>query len=452
MTDFDIKDVLLREDNLLRVFDNLDTGIIAHDAMRRIFVFNREAERITGFSREELLGKDCHEVFGGALCGERCSFCGKGILESLNPPEPQYPLNVVSRAGDYRQVEMSLTWMKREDGTIWGVLASMRDMTDLFDLRMQAGSIDRFAGIIGRDPRMNHVFQQIRDVSQYDFSVHIAGETGTGKELVAAAIHNESPRLGKPFVPINCGALPEGLIESELFGHVKGAFSGAVRDKKGRFELADGGTIFLDEVADLSKYMQVKLLRLLQEGTFERVGGETTLKVDVRVVSATNKDLKKEVAQGNFRDDLYYRLNVVPIFLPPLRERRNDIPLLASHFIEDATKRYPQASTVISKEAMGMLMEYDWPGNVRELQNAIYFAIVKSGGGEIRAMDLPVEVRGKTPIKAKRGRAKKLTPAMVSLVLTRTGGNKAKAAKLLGVGRATLYRYLNEYPTLNPEE
>ncbi|MCW7754631.1 sigma 54-interacting transcriptional regulator [Desulfobotulus sp. H1] len=445
MSQIAMDEALFSRENLFRVFDNLDTGIVAHDTSRRIFVFNREAERITGFSRSEVIGKDCHEVFGAPLCGSRCSFCDGHAFPG---DHAAYPLNLVSRSGEVLQVEMSVTAMKRADGSLWGVLAAMRDVTDLFNLRLKAEDMGRFSGIIGNDPRMLQIFQQIRDVSQYDFPVHITGETGTGKELVAAAIHSESRRAGKPFVPVNCGALPEGLIESELFGHVRGSFTGAVRDKKGRFELAHGGTVFLDEVAELSRYMQVKLLRFLQEGTFERVGGEQTIKVDTRIVSATNKNLKKEVARGDFRDDLYYRLNVVPIQLPPLRERRNDIALLVHHFMEEAARQYPHTAPRMARDALGMLMDYSWPGNVRELQNTVRFAIVKSGGGEITPADLPHEIRGEVALKSRRGPARKLEPDTVAQVLLRTDGNKAKAAKLLGVGRATLYRFLKEYPEL----
>jgi transcriptional regulator with PAS, ATPase and Fis domain len=292
------------------------------------------------------------------------------------------------------------------------------------------------------------VFRQIRDVTEYDFPVHIYGETGTGKELVAHAIHNESHRGGAPFVPINCGALPEGLIESELFGHVKGAFSGAIRDKKGRFELADSGTVFLDEISELPKLMQVKLLRFLQEGSFEKVGGEKTSSVNVRIISATNKDLKKEVQRGNFREDLYYRLNVIPIAVPPLRERKNDIPLLVEHFLGQLPGKNENEKPGISDDAMAMMMDYRWPGNVRELQNAVQFSIVRCRGGVIQPDDLPIELKEFIVEKPRRGPSRKLDAAMVKAALAKTGGNKAKAAKHLGVGRATLYRFLGSHPHL----
>jgi transcriptional regulator with PAS, ATPase and Fis domain len=305
-----------------------------------------------------------------------------------------------------------------------------------------------FGNIIGQDSKMLDIFKQIRDVAGYDYPVHISGETGTGKELISNAVHNESARAGGPFVPINCGALPEGLIETELFGHVKGAFSGAIRDKKGRFELADGGTVFLDEIAELSNNMQVRLLRFLQEGMFERVGGEQTTTVNVRVISATNKELKKAVKQGKFRDDLYYRLNVIPISLPPLRDRKIDIPLLVEHFLREAAERYHRKPPKVSSKAMSLMLDYRWPGNVRELQNAIQFAFVKCSGKTIAAADLPLELRDIENICIRRGPSRKLALEGVRSTLIKTGGNKAKAAKLLGVGRATLYRFLAEHPEL----
>lgn len=306
-----------------------------------------------------------------------------------------------------------------------------------------------FPNIIGRDEKMLEIYQQIRDVADYDFPVHIFGETGAGKELIAEAIHRQSPRREGPFVPVNCGALPEGLVESELFGHVKGAFSGAVRNKKGRFELADGGTILLDEVAELSKYMQVKILRVLQDGKFQKVGGEKTVSVNMRVISATNKDLKQEVKKKNFREDLYYRLNVVPFFIPPLRKRKSDIPLLVDHFLQQAAKTYNRGPIRVSPEAMAMLVGHGWPGNVRELQNVVHFAFVKSKGGEIAAEHLSPEVNTGSAHKTSHGPSRKLNNSSVTSALKKTGGNKAKAARILGVGRATLYRFLNDFPHVN---
>lgn len=431
--------------NLERILDNLKEGIIAHDLKRRIFYFNRTAEKVTGYRREEVLGKDCHEAFGSPFCGSRCSFCDGPPL-FLDTAE--YPVNIVTRDGEIRRIEMTATMMRDSDDRQIGVLATFRDVTDLFELQLKAKEMTGFSNIIGCDDKMVEVFRQIKDVSSYDYPVHIFGETGTGKELVANAIHSESLRSGNPFVPINCGALPEGLIESELFGHVKGAFSGAIRDKKGRFELANNGTIFLDEIAELPKLLQVKLLRFLQEGSFEKVGGEKTVSVDVRVISATNRDLKKEVQKGNFREDLFYRLNVIPIHIPPIRERKSDIPLLVDHFLANAPKIKGQRPVRISQEALNSLMDYSWPGNVRELQNAVQFGIVRCRGKVIQPEDLPLELRDVCFEKPKRGPSRKLDVESVKAALKKTGGNKAKASKVLGVGRATLYRFLGDHPEL----
>jgi len=441
--DVRLENLLADKMNLERILDSLMEGIIAHDKERRILFFNRAAEKITGYDREEVLGRDCHDAFGSPFCGGRCSFCGEPPNSWTNV---DYPLNLVTKEGSSRRIEMSVTGMTDETGCFAGVLAAFRDVTDLIGLQIRLGQITSFAGIIGQDHKMLQIFEQIRELATNDYPVHIMGETGTGKELVAAAIHNESRRGGGPFVPINCGALPEGVLESELFGHVKGAFSGAIRDKKGRFELADGGTIFLDEVVDLTKSMQVKLLRVLQEGTFERVGGEKTVSVDVRVISAANRDLKREVERKNFREDLYYRLNVVPVELPPLRTRKNDIPLLAEEFLRQASEQ-GQKTAGLSKKALSMMMDYLWPGNVRELQNALHYALVKCKGRLIRPEDLPMELKSRR--SSRRGPTRKLNPEMVQAALDLTGGNKAKAARHLGVGRATLYRFFEEFPDVS---
>jgi len=446
MSEAMISKILADKRNLERVLDNLKIGIIAHDLNRHIFYFNKEAERITGYDRKELLGKDCHEVFGEPLCGGQCSFSGD---EPAVEDKREYVNNIVTKSGESRRVEMSVTVIRDKNGRNFGVLASIVDVTDILNLSMKAHELTSFSGIIAKDSKMMTVFRQIQDVAGYDYPVHISGETGTGKELVASAIHNESRRSGAPFVPINCGALPESLIESELFGHVKGAFSGALRDKKGRFELADKGTIFLDEVAEISRQMQVKLLRFLQDGMFEKVGGENTVHVNVRVISATNKDLKKEVQQKTFRKDLFYRLNVIPIHLPPLRERRNDIPLLVDHFLKEAGEMHKNMPPEISKEAISVMMGYHWPGNVRELQNAIQFAIVNCSGDTIFPKDLPMELKDKSILGPARGASRKLNVENVKSALIKTGGNKARAARILGVGRATLYRFLVDHPDVS---
>ncbi len=331
----------------------------------------------------------------------------------------------------------------------------LRSLGTVQDITARVRASHGFAGIVGRDPKMLDIYEIIKDLADTRVPVLIQGESGTGKELVAAAIHDHGPRAGKRFVPVNCAALPEGLLESELFGHVKGAFTGALRNKRGRFELASDGTLFLDEVADLSRPMQAKLLRVLQEGTFERVGDEKTQKSNARIISAANRDLKGQVAAGAFRDDLYYRLKVVPIYLPPLRERKTDIPLLVDHFLERLA-REGQNNKGISREAVAVMMAYEWPGNVRELNSAVSYAVIRSRGKTIQSEHLPEELRsmeapdlpdppaGLAANIAPAARKTKLDAEAVARALEQTNGNKVKAAKLLGVGRATLYRFLKD--------
>ncbi len=441
-----LETILTLKGNQESILDDFPDGIIVHDLNRRISFFNIAAEKITGYSRNQILGRDCHEVFSGGFCAGKCSFCdGK--------PDPEdkfeYSLNLSDREGRPKKLEMSVSCIRNANGHIQGVLACFRDETEVSDLRKRLHNITHFEGIIGRDAKMQAIYQLIQDLGESDCSVLIQGESGTGKELVANAIHGESVRAGKPFISVNCGALPEGVLESELFGHVKGAFTGAIRDKKGRFELANGGTLFLDEVAELTPNMQVKLLRVLQEGTFEPVGGEKTIQVDVRILSATNRNLREMARQGEFREDLFYRLCVVPIELPPLRQRRTDIPLLIDHFIGLYNERHGRQIESMSNQAMELLLDHAWTGNIRELQNAIQYAFVKCKNRIIEPEHLPMEISGRTgtylDIKlARRKRKRKLDIAQVHKAMEEVNGNKAEAARVLGIGRATLYRILRD--------
>ena len=429
--------------NFDAVLDNLTDGILVHDLSRRIVHFNKAAEVITGHSAADIMGRDCHEVFPNGFCGGKCSFQDGACIPGFD--QLKYAMDIYDASGTRKHLEMSVIPMTDDAGVMRGVIASFRDITHVLDLEERLHEVRHFSNIIGRDHRMQHVFKLIRDVAPTDVPVLVLGETGTGKELVAAAVHAESQRAGNLFVPVNCGALPEGIIESELFGHVKGAFTGAVRDKKGRFEMAHGGTIFLDEIGDLPLSLQVKLLRVLQEGTFERVGGEETIKVNVRVISATNQDLRRLMSQGRFREDLYYRLNVAPVQLPPLRERRIDIPLLAQHFLKKIALDMGRPEPVMSRECLNVLLDFDWPGNVRQLQNAIQFAMMKCKDQALEPYHLPPEIykRPEMDARGKPGRKPKLDADSVRLALERAGGNKAKAARMLGIGRATLYRYFD---------
>jgi two-component system response regulator HydG len=323
------------------------------------------------------------------------------------------------------------------------------------EIRMLQSRVEvsaEFSGIIGKDPKMQLIYKLIEDIAPTDATALIQGESGTGKELVARAIHRQSPRKNKPFVVINCSAYPATLLESELFGHEKGAFTGAIRQKSGRFEQAHGGTVFLDEIGEIAPSAQIRLLRVLQTHKFERLGGERTLNVDVRVIAATNKDLLQEVKKGHFREDLYYRLNVIPVHLSLLHERRNDIPLLARHFLRRFAAEQGKEIEKLSPEAMRVLLDYSWPGNVRELENTIEHATVLTKGRRIEASDLPAFLHSATST----GYA--ATPPtlvdherkLLQEVLDECGWNKKQAAKRLGISRSSLYDKLKKYQITKP--
>jgi transcriptional regulator with PAS, ATPase and Fis domain len=311
-----------------------------------------------------------------------------------------------------------------------------------------------FKNIVGRSGKMVKIFELIRHIAPYDSSVLIIGESGTGKELIANAIHYNSPRASMPFIKVSCASLSEGIIESELFGHEKGAFTGAIASRKGRFELAHQGTLFLDEVEDIPPATQIKLLRVLQEGEFERVGGNKTIKVNIRIIAACNRDLQEEVRQGVFREDLYYRLNVVNIKLPPLRDRRDDIPFLINFFIEKYSQKYHMRVKGISQKAMNLLINYEWTGNVREIENTIESILVINSPEVIDAQHLPQEIRDfrerpeVIPIKIGTP-LEEVEREMLIQTLRATKGNKRKAAQLLGINVRTIHRKMEEIEELN---
>jgi len=436
------------------IIDSISDGLLVHDMQRRIVLFNRAAEEITGRRRQDVVGHDCHQIFDCGFCSGKCTLANSASIASVDPvfEERRGRIEITTAAGEPRTLDVRIRPLREVSGRWMGLVAVFHDVTRESTLARRMGEVQSFAGIIGRDARMRDVFELIRDVADSTVPILIRGESGTGKELVAAAIHNEGPRAGKPFIAVNCGALPEGLLESELFGHVRGAFTGAIRDKKGRFELADGGTIFLDEIGDITPAMQVRLLRVLQEGVMQRVGSETPIQVNVRVISATHRDLQKEIAAARFREDLFYRLNVVPVWIPPLRERLTDVPLLVDHLLARFLAEMGRTTTVrVSPEAMDALLSYDWPGNVRELQNWLQYALVKCHGGEIRPEHFPSArsaprlpgSSGATPLPVARA---PLTVERVREALTQCHGNRRDAAHALGVARATLYRFFEAHP------
>jgi PAS domain S-box-containing protein len=424
------------------LLDNLTDGVLAHDTERRIFFFNQAAQKITGYDSTEVVGRDCHEVFPNRFCGGEGAFCGwsQGTAGS----KLRYPRTFICKNGERRDLEMSVLTIRSPSNEQTGTLVVFRDLTEMVRLRRRLEQSRSFCGIVGRHASMQEVFNTIRELADVNAPILIQGESGTGKEMVATALHQLSKRSAGPFVPVNCGALPEGTLESELFGHVRGAFTGAIHDRKGRFALAEGGTIFLDEIGEISPALQVKLLRVIQEKSYMPVGGERSVKADVRVTCATNKDLRILTQQGMFRTDLFYRLAVMPIQLPPLREKRSDIPLLVEYFLDRFSADTGKSVREISREALDLLMRYEWPGNVRELMNALQYGMVKCRADILEVRHLPPEIRdyNKSADIAKAGRPPKLDLETVIDALQTTGGNRAAAARFLKVSRTTLYRFL----------
>ena len=449
---------LFRDKGFLEVLmDELPCGLFVLDAEGHVRAFNKTVERIFGVNHEEVAGKgvgnalNCLHAFQKSDgCGfiENCKFCearhlAQNVISSSQKQKTRTYMQLVID-GQVRDVAMLFS------AAPFGYRSKSYAVVVIEDLAT-AGAISQshrevgFKGIVGRHEKMLELFDTITDAGPSDAPVLIQGESGTGKELVALAIHKESLRAQRHFVPVNCGALPEGLLESEFFGHVKGAFTGATYDKKGRFSIADGGSIFLDEVGELSPAMQVKFLRVLQDGSFEPVGGDHTIKVDVRVLSATNTNLEQKVEDGSFRKDLYYRLCVIPIVVPALRERREDILPLADHFLTQFSEEAWRSKVTLSSNTLSVLEDYEWPGNVRELQNALQYALVKCKGEEIEPWHLPPTIaRREQRLFTVRSIEPKLKAKDVAEALKNTGGNKRRTAEMLGVSRSTLYRFLDK--------
>jgi len=383
---------------------------------------------------------------------------GMEFLRALMEKDPEVPIIIIT---GYGTIELAIEAIKagafdfiakpfkldRLLVIIQNALEKRRLSNENRYLRRQLEERYSFANIIGKSAKMQEVFRLIERVAGSDSTILIQGKSGTGKELVARAIHYHGPRKGRPFVSVNCGGLTETLLESELFGHLRGAFTGAIVSKRGLIQEAQGGTLFLDEIGDMSPSMQVKLLRALQEGEIRPVGGTSMIKVDVRFISATNKDLTRAVEDGSFRKDLYYRLNVITLTIPDLAERKEDIPLLAGHFLEKYSSSLKKGICRISPEAMAALMDYSWPGNVRELENCIERAVVLSKGEEILAADLPPSLRGGPGDHSLQLRIpltlEELEREAIQKTLRYTKGNKALAARLLGISERTLYRKLD---------
>ena len=440
------RELEVERNRLIGILNSITDGVFTIDENWRITSWNRAAEEITGYAAEEVIGRPCAEVLRGGRCGQGCPM--QRTLET-GKPTLSVEVEIQHKSGRLVPISVNTALLHDENGEVIGAVETFRDLSALRRLSREVQERYGFGNIVGKSKAMQSVYELLDLVAETDATVLILGESGTGKELVARAIHYNSPRKHGPFVAVNCAALTESLLESELFGHEKGAFTGAIRSKPGRFELANGGTLFLDEIGEISPAVQVKLLRFLDQRTFERVGGTQPISVDVRIIAATNRDLWKEVQEGRFREDLFYRLNVVPIHLPPLRERKDDIPLLVEHFLEKLNKRLRRDVKRVSAEAMQCLLEYPWPGNVRELENAIEQALVKCRGEEILPQHLPANVCADTSRQTLDLSAPDLLDAAerqaILVALHEAGGKRAEAARRLGVSKVTLWRKMKKH-------
>ncbi|NMA20459.1 MAG: sigma 54-interacting transcriptional regulator [Lentisphaerae bacterium] len=438
-------------DSEFAILDSLNEGVFTVDRDWRITSFNRAAERILGISREEALGCRCSEVFRADVCEQNCAL--RRTFESALPIVDA-PAHIVNRQGQRIPIRVATALLKDRSGNIIGGVETFQDMTQVEQLRKELDSRYSFEDIIGRSPAMLQLFDLLPQIADSSSTVLIEGASGTGKELFARAIHNLSPRSKKPFVAINCAALPDTLLESELFGFKAGAFTDAKRDKPGRFALADGGTIFLDEIGDISAAMQVRLLRVLQERTIEPLGGIKPVPVDVRVIAATNRNLSNLVQEGVFREDLFYRIRVVYLQLPGLAQRREDIPLLTEHLISKFNHLQNKNIAGVSDEVMTRLMEHDFPGNVRELENIIEQAFVLCRDGLIETKHLPPELRPQSGEKnggKEAIRLDSLERSAIEEALRRRHGNRRQTAADLGINVSTLYRKIRTLGIATPE-
>ena len=433
-----------REAQVSAILESIADGVFTIDGDWRVTSFNRAAERITGVSRRKAMGQKCFDVFHANICQTACTLkktleTGREIIDS--------PVDIINAKGETLPISISTAVLRDEKGKIIGGAETFRDLSAIEALRRELSGKYSSGDIVSKNEKLKKILALLPAVSESNSTVLIQGPSGSGKELLARAIHSASPRAKGPYVVVSCGALPDTLLESELFGYVKGAFTDAKKDKPGRFARAEKGTLFLDEIGDISPAVQVKLLRFLQEKEYEPLGAVKPQKADVRVVAATNKDLARMVLEGRFREDLYYRLNVVKLDLPPLAERREDIPLLVEHFLRRFNVRMNKRIGSVSPEVMQLFMRYDFPGNIRELENAMEHAFILCNGIQVREEHLPQELLNRarvTPPKLSAGRdiLKMVERQTLLNILEKHGGNRGKAAAELGISPVTLWRKL----------
>ncbi|MFO8056893.1 MAG: sigma 54-interacting transcriptional regulator [bacterium] len=431
------------------VINSIADGVFTVDRDFRINCFNRSASEITGVPREEAIGRHCYEVLKANICQTACAL--RFTMET-GTPLVDLAITIQSANEGTIPVSISSSLMRDDEGNVIGGVETFRDLSLVEELRKELKKEHSFQDIISKSPNMKKIFDVLPTIARSESTVLIQGESGTGKELMARALHNLSLRRDKPLIAVNCSALPDTLLESELFGYEKGAFTGADKAKAGRFALADQGSLFLDEIGDISVSMQAKILRVLEEKTYEPLGSTKSSHADARFIVATNHDLEKLTREGKFREDLYYRINVIKIDLPPLRERKEDIPLLAEQFIKKNNRISGKEITGISGEAMNILMNYQYPGNIRELENIMEHACVLCPVGNITSDYLPAYLLTlAVSAKEKDGSSmpqettiENMEVRLIKKALEDNNGNRARAARQLGIHKTTLYRKMKK--------
>ncbi|MFA7287713.1 MAG: sigma 54-interacting transcriptional regulator [Melioribacteraceae bacterium] len=440
-------ELINQKNKLDAIFNSNIEGTFTIDNEWNVTSFNNSAEKITGYKKSDAIGKKCWDIFGSSLCQNGCH-----MEQTLNSGNPMIgnELEIIHKSGKRIPIRVNSSILLNNKNENIGAVETFIDISEIKNLSSHLNEFYKYENIIGGNKEIRSIYSLLESVSQTDSSVLITGESGTGKELAARAIHLNSPRKKAPFIAVNCSAFVESLIESELFGHEKGSFTGAVKSKIGRFELAQGGTIFLDEIGDLSISVQTKLLRVLETREFERVGGNKSIKMDVRIIAATNKILSEEIADGRFRADLFYRINVVNIHLPPLRERMDDFPLLINHFIKKFNEKFGKNIKQFSSSAYDILLEQEWEGNIRELENVIEHCFVICNNEIIQSECLPKRLRENNQNKLSHNTNSPLgfkdaEKQLIISILQKNNNNRSATAKELNIDPSTLWRKMKKY-------
>lgn len=425
------------------VLDSVADGVFTVDHDMRIRSFNRAAEDLTGFSRDEAIGRYCHEIFRTTVCETICPI-REAILN--DSPVINREFDIKNRHDRKVHVSVSASVLRDENGEAVGGVETMRDISQIVALQREIKDSFSFEDMISKNHKMQHLFEVIQDVAYSDATILIQGDSGTGKELIAKAIHNQSNRKKKPLVTVNCGALPEPLLEAEIFGAKRGAYTGAVENRPGRLETAQGGTLFLDEIGDLPLPLQVKLLRVLENREFQPLGAKHPQKADVRFITATHRNIEDMVEEGSFRRDLYFRINVVSLQIPPLRQRKEDIPLLIEFALDKFNHKYGKRVRGFTPEAMQVMLEHDYPGNVRELLNIVEQVVILCHSTDIEVEHLPVNlVKSESDMDQTTRSRKRPNKDTLLRVLEKYDGNRALAANEFGVDRTTLWRWMKRF-------